>query len=121
MQSVETIGLVDGQEQAETEALEKEMESRSQSGNGFNIASLVISVLSLIIGVMGGLLVSAVNTGEWKGKFEQRIIQLEKQREDDQRQRTEDKQQWNYIQSQNEVTGKALARIEARFELSKGR
>lgn len=96
-----------------TEVSSEEMESKSQTG-GFSIANLAISILALILGIVGGLLASVANNAEWKGKMEQRIEQLE-------RQRMEDKATWDMIRVQNESNGKTLAKIEQRLDGLKGR
>lgn len=89
-----------------------EMEQKPQTG--FSVATIVISVLTLIIGVMGGLLTSVATQSEWKGKTDQRLQQLEDQHK-------KDEAVWEYIRTQNEVNGKVLARIEAAIEAHRGK
>jgi hypothetical protein len=76
--------------------------------------AIALAFLTLILGVVGGLLASVATNAQWKGEMENRIRNLELQR-------SEDKQDLNakydYIRTQNEVNGKALARIEASMGL----
>lgn len=90
---------------------------KTQQGSSVSTA-IALSLLTLILGIVGGLLVSVAVNAQWKGEIEQRIKTLETQR-------TEDKQDLNakydYIRTQNEVNGKALARIEASVDKSNRR
>jgi len=94
----------------------KKME-RKESGPTVSIA-IALSLLTLILGVVGGLLVSVAVNAQWKGEMEQRIRTLEKQRDED---KQDLNAKYDYIRTQNEVNGKALARIEVSLGLSRNR
>lgn len=85
----------------------KEMAEKSQSSSVWIVVGF--GFLTLLLGIISGLYIAGSSNLEWKGKMEQRMDNLEKQR-------GEDKQTWDYIRTQNEVNGKALARIEAAIE-----
>lgn len=85
----------------------KPMVDKGQSSSVWIV--LGFSFLTLLLGMISGLYLAGSSNLEWKGKMEQRIIGLENQR-------NEDKQTWDYIRTQNEVNGKALARIESALD-----
>lgn len=78
------------------------------------VLGIVISAIALLVGIIGGLLGSVAVNAQWKGDIEARIKTIEAQR-------AEDKQEWSYIRTQNEVMGKSLTRIEANQDLQKER
>lgn len=90
----------------------EEMEQKPQL-NGISVTTIAISILALILGIVGGLLASVATNSQWKGDIEARLKAVESQRLEDKRE-LNDKLQ--YIQTQNEVNGKAMTRIEARFD-----
>lgn len=108
-----TVERIDEPRETGTEASETEMEPRPQS-TGVSLVTIAVSIIALLLSFVGGLLTSVSSNSEWKGKMEQRIEQLE-------RQRAEDKQIWEYIRAQNELMGKSLAKIEQRLDGAKGR
>lgn len=83
-----------------------QMEQRPQSNPA---TPIIISVVSLLLGIVGGLLTSVATNSEWKGRMEQRMEQVE-------RQRAEDKSDRDYLRAQNEVIGRTLARIEEQLK-----
>jgi hypothetical protein len=116
MTSVVPVRVLENEPEVEgAEIPEEEMQEKPQgNGFGFSIANVAIAIMALILGVVGGLLASVATNSEWKGKMEQRIEGLEKQR-------AEDKVTWDYIRTQNEVNGKILTQIQAELSARKGR
>lgn len=89
-----------------TEAQPEEMERKPQSG--LSIASVVIAALSLVVGVMGGLLVSVSSYSDRMARMETRMQTLEDRGK-------EERQTWEYIRAQNETMRSSLAKIEERL------
>ncbi len=75
--------------------------------------TIALSVLTLLLGVVGGILASVSQNAQWKGEVENRLKVLERERMED---RQEFRDRYDYIRTQNEVNGKALSRIETVLE-----
>lgn len=77
------------------------------------IVGIIISAIALLVGIIGGLVGSVAVNAQWKGDIEARIKIVESQRTEDKRDFID---QVKYVQTQNEVNGKTMARIEARLD-----
>ena len=98
--------LNDRMEELGSQVIRLQDEKNSKWGR----AHTTIAALALIIGIMGTLLLVA----EWKGDISARVHTIEVQKETD-------RQTLDYIRTQGEVNGKALARIEAIQQTKNGR